>query len=230
MSVHCGTAGCPTKPLIRARAVFSARVRVRVRIRVTATARSVGAPVPFHLALGVSSPTSLPGKMAPATTPVAPCRTTRASATRVQVQPLGAAHARAGRPRLSASSSRLSARALGGRALVGLASPASSSVAAAAARRKLSGASGSSFVCLAVAPNQSSSGSSLRPSDDDELGEVLVEVRDVCKSFGSKHVLAGASFQIRRGDRVAIVGPSGTGKVRVQHASHQPACLCVVLT
>lgn len=42
--------------------------------------------------------------------------------------------------------------------------------------------------------------------------EVLIRVENVHKRFGSKHVLCGASFDIRRGDRVAIVGPSGTGK------------------
>ena len=45
-------------------------------------------------------------------------------------------------------------------------------------------------------------------SDDD----VLIEFRDVHKSFGSKHILKGASFKIRRGEAVGIIGSSGTGK------------------
>lgn len=46
-------------------------------------------------------------------------------------------------------------------------------------------------------------------ADDDD---VLIEVCDIHKSFGAKRVLAGASFKIRRGEAVGIIGPSGTGK------------------
>jgi ABC-type glutathione transport system ATPase component len=42
--------------------------------------------------------------------------------------------------------------------------------------------------------------------------DVLIEVCDIHKSFGTKRVLAGASFKIRRGEAVGIIGPSGTGK------------------
>jgi ABC-type transporter Mla maintaining outer membrane lipid asymmetry ATPase subunit MlaF len=41
---------------------------------------------------------------------------------------------------------------------------------------------------------------------------VLIEFKDVYKSFGSKHILNGASFCIRRGEAVGIIGGSGTGK------------------
>jgi ABC-type transporter Mla maintaining outer membrane lipid asymmetry ATPase subunit MlaF len=41
---------------------------------------------------------------------------------------------------------------------------------------------------------------------------VLLELRGVYKSFGSKDILAGASMQIRRGEAVGIIGGSGTGK------------------
>ena len=47
-------------------------------------------------------------------------------------------------------------------------------------------------------------------NDDEE--DVLIEFRDVHKSFGSKHILKGASFKIRRGEAVGIIGSSGTGK------------------
>ncbi|KAK6915259.1 ABC transporter-like, ATP-binding domain [Dillenia turbinata] len=46
------------------------------------------------------------------------------------------------------------------------------------------------------------------PEDDD----VLIECRDVYKSFGEKHILRGVSFKIRHGEAVGIIGPSGTGK------------------
>ncbi|GBG77501.1 hypothetical protein CBR_g23946 [Chara braunii] len=45
-----------------------------------------------------------------------------------------------------------------------------------------------------------------------EKGKVLIECRDVYKAFGDKHVLKGASFKVRHGEAVGIIGPSGTGK------------------
>ncbi len=44
--------------------------------------------------------------------------------------------------------------------------------------------------------------------DDD----VLIEFRNVHKAFGDKKILRGASFKIRRGEAVGIIGASGTGK------------------
>ena len=43
-------------------------------------------------------------------------------------------------------------------------------------------------------------------------GDVLIEFKDVWKSFGSKEVLRGCSFNVRRGEAVGIIGGSGTGK------------------
>ena len=42
--------------------------------------------------------------------------------------------------------------------------------------------------------------------------EVLIELRDVWKTFGDKAVLQGANIKIRRGEAVGIIGGSGTGK------------------
>ncbi|KAK4745722.1 hypothetical protein SAY87_012034 [Trapa incisa] len=47
------------------------------------------------------------------------------------------------------------------------------------------------------------------PEDD---SDVLIECRDVYKSFGEKHILKGVSFKIRYGEAVGVIGPSGTGK------------------
>ena len=48
-------------------------------------------------------------------------------------------------------------------------------------------------------------------NDDD----VLIELKDVRKQFGSKKILDGVSLKIRRGEAVGIIGPSGTGKSTV---------------
>jgi len=42
--------------------------------------------------------------------------------------------------------------------------------------------------------------------------EVLLELRNVFKSFGEKEILKGASFRIYRGEAVGIIGASGSGK------------------
>lgn len=83
--------------------------------------------------------------------------------------------------------------------------------------------------CGCIAPARG-----LRPADSDEYAatkfndpskaeksglirepnepDVLIECRDVYKSFGDKHILRGVSFKIRHGEAVGIIGPSGTGK------------------
>jgi ATP-binding cassette subfamily F protein 3 len=43
-------------------------------------------------------------------------------------------------------------------------------------------------------------------------GRIVAEFRKVGKSYGEKCVFAGASFNIERGDRVALVGINGAGK------------------
>ena len=56
-------------------------------------------------------------------------------------------------------------------------------------------------------------------SDED----VLIEFKDVYKSFGDKPILRGASFKIRRGEAVGIIGASGTGKsTTLRIAGEQP--------
>uniref|UniRef100_A0A5B6YW91 ABC transporter domain-containing protein n=1 Tax=Davidia involucrata TaxID=16924 RepID=A0A5B6YW91_DAVIN len=52
--------------------------------------------------------------------------------------------------------------------------------------------------------------STVRELEDES--DVLIECRDVYKSFGEKHILRGVSFKIRHGEAVGIIGPSGTGK------------------
>lgn len=42
--------------------------------------------------------------------------------------------------------------------------------------------------------------------------DILIELKNVYKSFGSKAILRGANITIRRGEAVGIIGGSGTGK------------------
>jgi ABC-type transporter Mla maintaining outer membrane lipid asymmetry ATPase subunit MlaF len=60
---------------------------------------------------------------------------------------------------------------------------------------------------LDLAAPSTSGGNGVAPDSD-----VLVEFRNVHKSFGDKRILNGASFKIRRGEAVGIIGASGTGK------------------
>lgn len=49
--------------------------------------------------------------------------------------------------------------------------------------------------------------------------EVVIEYRDVHKSFGTKDVLKGMDLKVRRGETLVIMGPSGIGKsVTIRHA------------
>src|SRR5499427_5737432 len=43
-------------------------------------------------------------------------------------------------------------------------------------------------------------------------GRMVVEAKDVAKSYGEKQVFAKADFVIERGDRIALVGVNGAGK------------------
>lgn len=43
-------------------------------------------------------------------------------------------------------------------------------------------------------------------------GELLIQIRDLHKSFGSQVVLDGITLQVCQGETVAVMGRSGTGK------------------
>lgn len=44
------------------------------------------------------------------------------------------------------------------------------------------------------------------------MSDIKIKIRDLCKSFGSKHVLQGIDLDVLNGQSVAIIGASGTGK------------------
>ncbi len=43
-------------------------------------------------------------------------------------------------------------------------------------------------------------------------GKQALEIDGICKSFGDKRVLNGVSLNLRRGDKMAVIGPNGIGK------------------
>jgi ATP-binding cassette subfamily F protein 3 len=43
-------------------------------------------------------------------------------------------------------------------------------------------------------------------------GRTVLDLRDVRKAYGSRVVFGGISLHIERGDRIALIGPNGTGK------------------
>ena len=40
----------------------------------------------------------------------------------------------------------------------------------------------------------------------------VIEIKDICKSFGDTEVLKGISFEVNEGETVAVIGNSGSGK------------------
>ena len=49
-------------------------------------------------------------------------------------------------------------------------------------------------------------------SDAAESGKLVIEAKNIAKSFGDLTVVKGFSTRIQRGDRVGLVGPNGAGK------------------
>jgi ATP-binding cassette subfamily F protein 3 len=43
-------------------------------------------------------------------------------------------------------------------------------------------------------------------------GRMVLELKDIRKAYGSRVVFAGANVHVERGDRIALIGPNGTGK------------------
>nr|ABB59729.1 ABC transporter [Stevia rebaudiana] len=78
-------------------------------------------------------------------------------------------------------------------------------------------------VCCSIAPQNLKPANEFRTSkfkdpslnlftEDSKDSGVLLECKDVYKSFGEKHILRGVNFRIKYGEAVGIIGPSGTGK------------------
>jgi ATPase subunit of ABC transporter with duplicated ATPase domains len=52
----------------------------------------------------------------------------------------------------------------------------------------------------------------LRIAPERPSGRDVLEVGGVCKAYGEKRVLSDVALRVRRGERVAIIGPNGLGK------------------
>ena len=52
-------------------------------------------------------------------------------------------------------------------------------------------------------------------------GETILSVKDIHKSFGALDVLKGISFDIHKGEKIAILGPSGSGKSTILRCINQ---------
>ncbi len=51
-------------------------------------------------------------------------------------------------------------------------------------------------------------------------GQIVAEIKDVGKSFGSKHVFSGANITIEKGDKIALIGRNGEGKTTLARMIH----------
>ncbi|MEO5866647.1 MAG: ABC-F family ATP-binding cassette domain-containing protein [Sphingomonas sp.] len=52
----------------------------------------------------------------------------------------------------------------------------------------------------------------LATASDDARTKVVIDVKDVSKSYGDRVIIRGLNLRITRGDRIGIVGPNGAGK------------------
>jgi ABC transport system ATP-binding/permease protein len=52
----------------------------------------------------------------------------------------------------------------------------------------------------------------LAAAEADKSGKLVIEAKNVVKSYGDRKIVDGFSIRVQRGDRIGIVGPNGAGK------------------
>jgi ATP-binding cassette subfamily F protein uup len=57
----------------------------------------------------------------------------------------------------------------------------------------------------------------LAAAEADASGVLVIEADRIAKSFGERPIVADFTTRVRRGDRIGIVGPNGTGKTTLIH-------------
>src|SRR5580693_2635884 len=52
----------------------------------------------------------------------------------------------------------------------------------------------------------------LAASEADKSGKLVIEAKNIARSYGDRKIVDGFSIRVQRGDRIGIVGPNGAGK------------------
>src|SRR5882724_5416511 len=52
----------------------------------------------------------------------------------------------------------------------------------------------------------------LAAAEADKSGKLVIEAKNISKSYGDRKIVDGFSIRVQRGDRIGIVGPNGAGK------------------
>src|SRR6059058_192546 len=52
----------------------------------------------------------------------------------------------------------------------------------------------------------------LAAAEADKSGKLVIEAKDISRSYGERKIVEGFSIRVQRGDRIGIVGPNGAGK------------------
>src|SRR6266481_114952 len=52
----------------------------------------------------------------------------------------------------------------------------------------------------------------LAAAEADKSGKLVIEAKNVVKSYGDRKIVDGFSIRVQRGDRIGVVGPNGAGK------------------
>src|SRR6266516_4469926 len=52
----------------------------------------------------------------------------------------------------------------------------------------------------------------LAASEADKSGKLVIEAKNIGRSYGDRRIVEGFSIRVQRGDRIGVVGPNGVGK------------------